>query len=53
MFELITGVIGGVSTIAIAVVTYKKPKHAAKINAAISIVATAATEVASIFLQSP
>lgn len=51
MFELITGVVGGVGTIAIAIVTYKKPKHAAKINAAISVASTAVIEIASIFLK--
>ena len=51
MFELVTGVVGGVSSIAIAIITYKKPKHAAKINAAISVIATAVIEVASIFLK--
>jgi hypothetical protein len=51
MFELITGVVGGVSAIAVAIVTYVKPKHAVKINAAIPVVATAIVEVASIFLK--
>lgn len=51
MLELITGVVGGVSAIAVAVVTYVKPKHAVKINAAIPIVATAIIEVATIFLK--
>lgn len=51
MFELITGVVGGVSSIAVSIVTYVKPKHAVKINAAIPVVATAIVEVASIFLK--
>lgn len=50
MLELITGVVGGVAAIAVAVVTYTKPKHAVKINAAIPVVATAIIEVAQIFL---
>ena len=50
MLELITGVVGGVSAIAVAVVTYTKPKHAVKINAAIPVIATAIIEVAQIFL---
>lgn len=51
MFELITGVVGGMASIAVAIVTYAKPKHAVKINAAIPVVATAIVEVASIFLK--
>lgn len=51
MLELIIGVTGGVSAIAVAVVTYIKPKQAVKINAAIPIIATAITEVATIFLK--
>ncbi len=50
MKELIIGVTGGIATIAIAVVTYFKPKHAVKINAAIPVIATAICEVATIFL---
>ena len=50
MLELIIGVTGGVASIAVACVTYFKPKHAVKINAAIPVVATAICEVASIFL---
>ena len=47
--ELIVGCVGGVATIASACVTYFKPKHAAKIVAAIGIVATAAVEVTNLF----
>lgn len=49
MNELIVGCVGGVATIASACVTYFKPKHAAKIVAAIGIVATAAVEVTNLF----
>ena len=51
MFNLITGVVGGISAIAVAIVTYVNPKHAVKINAAIPVVATAIIEVSSIFLN--
>lgn len=51
MFELIAGIMGGVATIATAIVTYTKPKHATKIVTAIGIVATAVVEVASVFLN--
>ena len=50
MLEMIIGVTGGVASIAVALVTYFKPKHAVKINAAIPVVATAICEVATIFL---
>lgn len=49
MNELIVGCVGGVATIAIALVTYFKPKHATKIVTAIGIVATAAVEVTKLF----
>ena len=49
MKELIIGVAGGIGTIATALVTYFKPKHAVKINTAIPIVVTAICEVATIF----
>lgn len=51
MLELIIGVVGGVTAIATAVVSYVKPKHMVKINAAIPVVATAVIEVAQIVLQ--
>lgn len=51
MLQLIIGVTGGVAAIATAVVTYIKPKHAAKINAAIPLVATCICEIATIFLK--
>lgn len=51
MLELIIGVVGGVATIAEALVAYFKPKHAVKISAAIPVVATAIIEVSTIFLK--
>lgn len=50
MNELITACIGGVATIATALVTYFQPKHATKIVAAIGIVATAGVEVVGLFV---
>jgi hypothetical protein len=49
MEELIIGCVGGAATIATAVVTYLKPKHATKIVTAIGIVATAAVEITHLF----
>lgn len=51
MNELIVGCVGGTATIATALVTYFKPKHATKIVAAIGIVATATIEVAQLFVK--
>ena len=39
-FNLITGIVGGVSTIAIAVVTFINPAYAVAINASIGIAST-------------
>lgn len=50
MEELIIGCVGGVATIATAIVTYLKPKHATKIVTAIGIVSTAALEVVHLFV---
>lgn len=50
MEALIIGCVGGVATIATAVVTYINPKHATKIVSAIGIVATATVEVVRLFV---
>lgn len=50
-FNLITGIIGGLSTVAIAVVTFFTPAHATAINTAIGIADTAAIEILSLFVE--
>lgn len=50
MEELIIGCVGGVATIASAIITYLKPKHATKIVTAIGIGATAILEVVHLFV---
>lgn len=50
-FNLVAGVIGGVQTIAIAVVTYVQPAYAVQINAAIGVAGTAAIEICSLFVK--
>lgn len=50
MLELIVGIVGGISAIGVAIVTYINPKHAVKINAAIPVAATAVIEIATIML---
>lgn len=51
VFNLVTGVIGGVEVIAIAIVTFINPAYATAINASIGIVGTAAIEVCSQFVK--
>ena len=43
-FQLISGIVGGVQAIAVAVVTYTSPEFATAINGAIVIVGTAVIE---------
>lgn len=50
-FNLVAGVIGGVQTIAIAIVTFVQPAYAVPINAAIGIAGTAAIEICSLFVK--
>jgi len=49
-FNLIVGILGGLSTIAIALVTFFGPAYATAINAAIGIADTAAVEILSLFV---
>lgn len=51
VYNLIVGIIGGLSTIAIAVVTFFKPAFATAINAAIGIGATAICEICAQFVK--
>ena len=50
-FQLISGIVGGVQAIAVAVVTYTSPEYATAINGAIVIVGTAIVEVCSQFIK--
>lgn len=50
-FNLITGIIGGVQAIAVAVVTYTAPEYATAINSAIVVVGTAIIEACSQFVK--
>lgn len=51
MFNLVTGIIGGVQTIAVAVVTYCSPEYATAINSAIVVIGTAIIEACSQFVK--
>ena len=50
-FQLISGIVGGVQAIAVAVVTYTSPENAAAINGAIVILGTAVIEACSQFVK--
>jgi hypothetical protein len=50
-FQLISGIVGGVQAIAVAVVTYTSPENAAAINGAIVILGTAIIEACSQFVK--
>lgn len=51
LFNLITGIVGGVQAIAIALVTYFNPGCAEAVNASIVIAGTAAIEICSQFVK--
>ena len=48
-FALVSGIIGGVEAIAVAIVSYIQPGYMTEINAAIVIVGTAVLEVCNLF----
>ena len=50
-FQLVSGIVGGVQAIAVAVVTYTSPESAAAINCAIVILGTAIIEACSQFVK--
>ena len=51
IYNLVTGIIGGVEVIAVAIVTFVQPSYAVAINASIGIVGTAAIEVCGQFVK--
>jgi hypothetical protein len=51
-FNLITGIVGGVQAIAVAVVTYTSPEYATAINSAVVVIGTAIIEACSQFVKS-
>ena len=50
-YNLIVGIVGGLSTIAIALVTFFNPAYAVAINASIGIADTAIIEIAGQFVN--
>lgn len=51
LYNLIVGIVGGVSTIAVAMVTFFNPAYAVAINASIGIASTAAIEICAQFVK--
>ena len=51
VYNLVVGVVGGLSTIAVAFVTFFNPAYATAINASIGIGATAIVEIAGQFVK--
>lgn len=49
VFALVSGIIGGVEAIGVAIVSYIQPEYMTEINAAIVIVGTAVLEVCNLF----
>ena len=50
-FNLVTGIIGALQTIGVAIVTYTEPAYATAINSAIVIAGTAAIEICNLFVK--
>jgi hypothetical protein len=51
MFALVSGIIGGLQTIGVAIVTYTQPEYATAINSAIVIAGAAAIEICNLFVK--
>ena len=50
-FNLVTGIIGALQTIGVAIVTYTEPAYATVINSAIVIAGTAVIEICNLFVK--
>lgn len=48
-FALVSGIVGGLEAIGVAVVTYTSPEYATTINSAIAIAGTAVIEICNLF----
>jgi ethanolamine utilization microcompartment shell protein EutL len=51
VFNLVTGIVGALQTIGVAVVTYTSPEYATAINSAIVIAGTAVIEICNLFVK--
>lgn len=52
MFALVSGIVGGLQTIGVAVVTYTHPEYATAINSAIVIAGASIIEICNLFTNS-
>ena len=50
MFALVSGIVGGLQTIGVAIVTYTNPEYATAINSAIVIAGAAIIEICNLFV---
>jgi hypothetical protein len=50
-FALVSGIIGGLQTIGVAIVTYSQPAYATAINSAIVIAGAAVIEICNLFVK--
>ncbi len=51
VFALISGIVGGLQTIGVAVVTYTSPEHATAINSSIVIAGAAIIEICNLYVK--
>lgn len=50
-FALISGIVGGLQTVGVAVVTYTSPEYATAINSGIVIAGAAIIEICNLFVK--
>ena len=51
VFALVSGIVGGLQTIGVAIVTYTQPAYATAINSAIVIAGAAVIEICNLFVK--
>ena len=51
VFALVTGIVGGLQTIGVALVTYSNPEYATAINSAIVVAGAAIIEICNMFTK--
>jgi hypothetical protein len=51
VFALVSGIVGGLQTIGVALVTYKNPEYVTAINSAIVIAGAAIIEICNLFVK--
>ena len=51
VFALVSGIVGGLQTIGVALVTYESPEYATAINSSIVIAGAAIIEICNLFIK--